>query len=125
MKIRMLPSATDGSDQQFLTTFLLNDVVALDAGSLGLAGTPREQARVTDVVLTHSHADHVCSLPTFAMNVIDCCGRPTTVWTHQAVVESLENDLFNGRLWPDFLIATPARRQIVEVRTIEPRRAFD
>jgi ribonuclease BN (tRNA processing enzyme) len=125
MRVRILPSATDGSDQQFLTTFLLNDRLALDAGCLGLHSTPAEQARITNVVLTHSHADHVCSLPTFAMNVIDYSGQATVVWSHEAVLESLRADVFNGRTWPDFLTLMPLGEPIVQLRRIEPRRPFE
>lgn len=124
MKVRILPSATDGSDQQFLTTFLLNDVVALDAGCVGFHADPAEQAKVANVVLTHSHADHVCSLPTFAMNLMDYCGRRTVVWSHEAVLESLREDLFNGRVWPDFLTLIPEGEPIVRLEAIRPRQPF-
>ena len=124
MKVRILPSATDGSDQQFLTTFLLNDVVALDAGCLGFYGEPADQARVGNVVLTHSHADHVCSLPTFAMNLMDYCGRRTVVWAHEPVLESLREDLFNGRVWPDFLTLIPEGEPIVRLQPIVARQPF-
>ncbi len=125
MKVRILPSATDGSDQQFLTTLVLNDVLAVDAGCLGFYATPAEQARIANVVLTHSHADHVCSLPTFAMNVADFCGRPTIVWAHEAVLEALRTDMFNGRTWPDFLTLKTAGEPIVQVRPVRPRRPFE
>lgn len=124
MKVRILPSATDGSDQQFLTTFLLNDVVAVDAGCLGLYETPEVQSKIACVVLTHSHADHVCSLPAFAMNVMDFCGRRTAVWAHEAVLESLREDVFNGRTWPDFLTLVPEGEPIVKLHQIQPRCPF-
>ncbi len=125
MRVRILPSATDGSDQQFLTTFLLDDRVALDAGALGLHGTPCEQAKIANVVLTHSHADHVCSLPTFAMNVMDACGRRTVVWSHEPVLDSLRSDMFNGRAWPDFLTLMPLGEPVVQLRTVQPRVPFE
>ena len=66
MRVRLLPSAP-GRDEgaQFLTTFLVDDAVAIDAGALGLFGHPREQAAVKHVFLTHSHADHIATLPIF------------------------------------------------------------
>jgi ribonuclease BN (tRNA processing enzyme) len=124
MRVRILPSATDSSDRQFLTTFLLNGTVAVDAGCLGLYGTPADQANISGVVLTHSHADHVCSLPTFAMNVMDSSGRSTVVWSHDSVLQSLREDIFNGRVWPDFLTLVPEGEPIVQLRPIRPREPF-
>lgn len=125
MRVRILPSATDGSDQQYATSFLLNDIVALDAGCVGLYATPAVQATISATVITHSHADHVCSLPTFAMNVIDFCGRASVVWAHDAVLESLREDVFNGRTWPDFLTLMPLGEPIVQLRSIQARRPFE
>ena len=125
MKVRIVPSATDGSDQQFLTSFILNGVLAVDAGCIGLYGTPREQAEIANVVLTHSHTDHVCSLPAFAMNLLDLCGRATVVWAHEPVLESLREDVFNGRTWPDFLTLMPLGEPIVQLRSIRPRVPFE
>lgn len=103
MRVRILASATDRSQQQFLTTFLINDVLAIDAGCLGLSGTPDDQARVSTVFLTHSHADHVCSLPMFLLNVSDSAPSPILVYGHPHALESLRTDMFNGRVWPNFL----------------------
>jgi ribonuclease BN (tRNA processing enzyme) len=125
MRVKIVPSATDGSDQQFLTSFILNGVLALDAGCIGLYGTPGEQAKIANVVLTHSHSDHVCSLPAFAMNLLDFCGRATVVWAHDPVLESLREDVFNGRTWPDFLTLMPLGEPIVQLRSIQPRVPFE
>ena len=44
---------------QFLSSCLLNDAVALDAGCLGFAHAPERQARVRHVLLSHTHLDHL------------------------------------------------------------------
>lgn len=103
MKIRYVPSALGCPELQFLTTFVINDTVAIDAGSLGLLEGPTEQASVGHVFLSHSHADHVCSLPIFVTNVIGLRSAPTVVHGHAEVLDSLRRDVFNGRVWPNFL----------------------
>jgi cAMP phosphodiesterase len=100
MKIQMLPSAAGGGLHQFLTTFLVNDRVAIDAGCLGFHGDPKDQVRVRHVFLTHSHADHVCSLPLFVNHVTDCGAPPVTLYGSAPTLESVRNDIFNGRTWP-------------------------
>jgi ribonuclease BN (tRNA processing enzyme) len=103
MRIRMLPSAVAGHGLEFLTTFIVNGTVAIDAGALGFWGDLEGQRGVGHVFLSHSHADHVCSLPMFVTNTHDGRARNILVHGHAAVLESLSRDVFNGRVWPDFL----------------------
>lgn len=63
MKLRLLPSEVTGSGLQFLSCYILNDTVAIDAGSIGFVGTPKQQVKVDHIFLTHSHLDHVGGLP--------------------------------------------------------------
>jgi ribonuclease BN (tRNA processing enzyme) len=100
MRVRMLPSAAGGGSYQFLTTFLVDDRIAIDAGCLGLHGDPRDQVRVRHVFLSHSHADHVCSLPLFVNHVADCGAPPVTIYGSARTLESVRGDIFNGRAWP-------------------------
>lgn len=104
MRVRLLSSAVDDhTERQYATTFLIDEVLAVDAGSLGYHGSPEDQARVRNVVITHSHADHLASLPIFIENSYvpgpDC----PTVWGNAQVLRCIREDLFNDRLWPDFL----------------------
>ena len=108
MRIRLLQSSVTGhAGRQNATTFLVGDTLAVDAGSLGYWGTVEEQARVRHVLVTHSHADHVASLPVFVENVYGAGDECVTVWGNAAVLESLREDVFNGRLWPDLEALSP------------------
>ena len=120
MKVRILPSSADQTDLQHLITLLVDGHLAIDAGCLGLWGSPADQAGVTGVVLTHSHADHVCSLPMFVMNVADHAGRGVTVHAPRETIEVLRHDVFNGRIWPDFTAVRIDDRPLLEFRRIEP-----
>lgn len=121
MRVRILPSSPDAGDLQHLITFVVEGRLAIDAGCLGFCGTAREQAAVTSVFLTHSHADHVCSLPMFAMNVFDATGQGATVHAPADVVDCLHEDVFNWRTWPDFTALLNEGRPMIELITIEPR----
>ena len=68
MKITLVPSSVSERGEyqhQYLTSYVINDTLAVDAGSLGLMATPAEQKRVQHVLITHTHIDHVGSLPIF------------------------------------------------------------
>jgi len=104
MNIEILPSSPDHPrEKQVLTSFLVNGVVAVDAGALGLFGEARDQGRVHDIFLTHSHADHIASLPIFVENA-HCAGATyVTIHGSEPTVASLREHVFNGRIWPDYL----------------------
>lgn len=103
MKVMLVPSAPGAATFQFLTTLLVNDVVAIDAGSLGQFGTPTEQGRVRDVFLTHAHMDHVATLPIYLENVSDNSAHCPTVYATEPVLEVVRRDILNDRLFPDFV----------------------
>lgn len=122
MKIRILPSSPDAGRIQHLISFVVDGRLAVDAGCVGLCGTPAAQTAITTVLLTHSHLDHVCSLPIFAMNVLDCASRGVTAYAPVAVIDTLRRDLFNWRLWPDFTALALNGRPLLTFEPIEPRR---
>ena len=76
------PGSSPDESKQYLTTFVVNDVLAIDAGCLGLYGEPDDQARIEHVFLTHSHADHVGTLPIFIENVFAGRDHPVAVHGH-------------------------------------------
>jgi len=121
VKIRILPSSPDAGHLQHLISFVVDDHLAVDAGSIGFCGTPAEQAAIAHVVLTHSHADHVCSLPIFAMNVCDATGRGITVHAPDEVIDSLRQDVFNWRVWPDFTALSQNGRPMVTLERLAAR----
>src|SRR5436309_817292 len=105
---------------QFLTSYLVNDAVAIDAGSLGFYRTPAEQALVKHLFLSHSHLDHVASLPAFLDNTAGAGADPVTVYGGAETLDSLRRDLFNDRLWPNFLELPPPRPPVLRLQLLEP-----
>jgi cAMP phosphodiesterase len=121
VKIRILPSSPDAGHLQPLISFVIDGHLAVDAGCIGLCGPPEAQARISTIVLTHSHLDHICSLPIFAMNVLDSAGRGIVVSAPAAVIDSLRQDVFNWRVWPDFTSLKVDGRPVVQLAPIELR----
>jgi ribonuclease BN (tRNA processing enzyme) len=122
MKVLLVPSAPGAAPLQYLTTLLVNGTVAFDAGSLGLFGTPAEQARVRHVFLTHTHIDHVASLPIFLENVSDDSSDCPVVHATEPVLESLCKDILNDRVFPDFVRLSRDGPPLVRLDPIEPGR---
>ncbi len=126
MRIRLLPSDSGSDDSlHFLTTFLIDDVLAVDAGSLGFAGLDIQQ-RVEEIFLTHSHMDHLATLPIHCENRL-VEGRPSglVVRGHAHVVDVLERNLFNDLLWPDFSRIHYAGEPLINWRVLENEEPVD
>jgi ribonuclease BN (tRNA processing enzyme) len=122
VKIVLVPSSVSaGVNRQryALTSYLVNDTVAIDAGSIGLYGSARAQGRIRHVLLTHSHMDHVASLPIFLENVYQMQSTPVTVHGSKDVMRCLRRDLFNGRLWPDFIALSPDATGFLRLETLQ------
>ena len=104
MKVRLLGScAADAVNRQYVSSYLINDSVAIDAGCLGVWGTPQEQEAIKHVFLTHSHTDHVASLPIFVENAWTPAGNCPVVYGSAETLENVQKHIFNNAIWPDFI----------------------
>ncbi|HEV8108366.1 MAG TPA: 3',5'-cyclic-nucleotide phosphodiesterase, partial [Burkholderiales bacterium] len=73
-------------------------------GDLTLA----ELSQIDHICVTHSHLDHVASIPFLVDTVGGMRSKPIVVHATRATIEILRNHLFNWAIWPDFTeIPTP------------------
>ncbi len=84
------------------TCFLLDDCLALDAGALTSTLSLDELTKVEDILLTHSHFDHVKDVPLLADVLVGRRDKPVTIWANTECIKTLRENLFNDLLWPDF-----------------------
>jgi len=127
VKITLVPSSTGGTSEpqyQFLTSYLINGNVAIDAGSVGLYGTPQQQVEIKHVFLSHTHIDHMASLPVLLENAYEYGSECVTIYASEDVISCLRTDVFNGRLWPDFIALSP-ESPFLKLHTLVPGRAVD
>jgi ribonuclease BN (tRNA processing enzyme) len=106
LKIQLLPSSFDAAGRatpaQRLTCFLIDDRVSVDAGSIGLALTEGQRQTVRDIIVTHTHMDHIASLPIFVDDLFAELTEPIRIHATREVVDLLERDVFNDNVYPRF-----------------------
>jgi cAMP phosphodiesterase len=106
VKIQLLPSTFDGDGKatldQRLTCYLIDESVTLDAGSIAIALTTEQRAKVQDIIVTHVHMDHIASLPIFIDDLYPTLEQPMRVHATPEVIERLERDVFNWNVYPRF-----------------------
>src|SRR6186997_1408628 len=99
MKIQMLPSTIDengkASDRQHLLRIIVDDRVAIDAGCLALSCSDLQRSQVRDIVLTHTHLDHIAGLPLYIDDLFASLKEPIRVHATAEMIEGLERDIFN------------------------------
>jgi cAMP phosphodiesterase len=106
------------------TCFLVDGVLALDAGALTASLDLDALARVDHIILTHSHFDHVKDLPLMSDLVVGLRPAPVTVWASHACIQTLRENLFNGSLWPDFTRIPSPEQPTFQLRSFTPGESF-
>jgi ribonuclease BN (tRNA processing enzyme) len=128
VKITLLPSAsTPGKSGSgfFMTSYIVDDVVAIDAGTLGLLGDLNSQLHVRDVFLSHSHMDHIASLPIFLDAVSGEPGKCVTCHGSKATLDTLRRHVFNDLLWADFDRLASKGPPLVRFSILRPGQVID
>lgn len=124
MKLQLLPSTFDdhrtASPRQHLTCLVIDDTVAIDAGSLAMAVTPLQQSQIRDIVLTHAHLDHIAGLPLFIDDLFSTLTEPIRVYAPREVIATLERDVFNWSVYPRFSELSNAHGSVLEYRIFDP-----
>jgi cAMP phosphodiesterase len=88
--------------EQRLTCFLIDDCVAIDAGSIAIALSDEQRFKVKDIIVTHPHLDHIASLPIFIDDLYPTLKEPMRVHATPEVIDLLERDVFNWNVYPRF-----------------------
>lgn len=124
MRVFLVPTSTSGDRRlQYVSSYILNESVAIDAGCLGFWKTPDDQARITDLFLTHTHIDHVASLPIFVENVYRKKAEGVTVYGSRAVLDALRTHIFNDVIWPDFIELSRTEAPFLRLRELHSGQA--
>lgn len=128
MQIQLLPSSFDASGSanaaQRLTCFLIDERVAVDAGSIGIALTEAQRRTVRDVIVTHPHMDHIASLPIFVDDLFAELEQPVRIHATSEVIELLRLDVFNDIVYPKFDQLSNQHGPVMEYVPFEVEKEF-
>jgi ribonuclease BN (tRNA processing enzyme) len=111
VNIRILGAHNIESQSSRCISFLIDDVLAIDAGSLTSGLTFPEQQRLKAVLLTHQHYDHVRDIPALGMNFY-LYEKTIEIYSIRPVYEALSAHLLNDVLYPDFMKKPPEKPAI-------------
>ena len=103
MRLRVLGcSGGIGGRHLRTTSFLIDGDVLIDAGTGVGDLTLAELSQIDHIFITHSHLDHVTSIPFLVDTVGGMRSRPLIIHATRPTIEIMRNHLFNWSIWPDF-----------------------
>ncbi len=126
--IRVLGCSGSIAARCHTTAFLLDDDILIDAGSGVGELRLDELARVDHVLISHSHLDHILSIPLLADSVMKLRAgssgnmadlRPIHVHALPQTIEAMRQHIFNGVIWPDFTRLPSASHPILVMHEIQ------
>ena len=120
MKIEVLGCYGNVTRRCRSTAFLINDHVLFDAGTVTDVLSAERLKRISHVLLSHIHMDHVKGLCSLAEEFSISENGRVTVVAMKPVIDALSRHVFNNCLWPDFTALPDEERGIVRLQIADP-----
>jgi len=118
MNIQVLGAHNCESQNSRLISLLIDDTLAIDAGSLTSSLSFSAQQKLKAILLTHRHYDHIRDVPAIAMNFA-LHGTIINIYSIQSVYDALSTHLLDGKLYPKFL-EQPQGNPTIKFTVVEP-----
>ncbi|MES2546200.1 MAG: 3',5'-cyclic-nucleotide phosphodiesterase [Pseudomonadota bacterium] len=109
MQIKILGCSGGIGGDMRTTSILVDDDVLIDAGT-GVGDLSLDALlKIDHIFVTHSHLDHIVSIPLLLDTVMGLRSEAVTVHATLEVINILKQHVFNWLIWPNFnLIPDPA-----------------
>ena len=124
MKVKILGCSGSEAISRKPPGFLVNDVLMLDAGTITTALNVDAQSRITDILISHSHLDHIKAIAFLADNIIGRITKPVNICSTAPVLDAIRTHLMNNIIWPDFTKIPSADAPVLAYRPIEVMKPF-
>lgn len=120
MKLRVLGcSGGIGGRHLRTTSMLLDNDVLIDSGT-GVADLSLTELSLIDhVFVTHSHLDHITTIPFIVDTVGGMRNQPLVIHALPATIEILKNHVFNWSIWPDFTKIPSAEKPFLRYEPLQ------
>jgi len=118
MRVRVLGCSGGIGGSLRTTSLLVDDDILVDAGT-GVGDLSLDAlAKIDHIFVSHSHLDHVTSIPFLVDTVCWMRKAPIVVYAIRETIEILREHLFNWKIWPDFTQIPDAKSPFMVWREI-------
>jgi 3',5'-cyclic-nucleotide phosphodiesterase len=120
MDLRVIGCHGGETPKHRTSAFVVDDVLAIDAGSLTSGMEVKAQLALKAVLVSHAHLDHIRDLATIADNRAQNRCPPLVIAGTKQTIDILRKHFFNGLLWPDFTKILSAREPTIKYVVLKP-----
>jgi len=121
MRVRVLGCSGGIGRGVATTSFLIDDDILIDAGTGVCSLTLAEMRKIRTIFITHSHLDHVASVPLLADTLFDSLiGQPLQVYAQRNTIKALRDHIFNWSIWPDFTVLPHKTNAVLRLNSMKP-----
>ena len=106
------------------TSYLIDGRLLIDAGSVASGIQIEEQSHIDNILISHSHLDHISDLAFLADNCFGMKGRPFEIYANRPVKEAIMSHLLNDIIWPDFTKLPNEKNPTLHFNDIKPEMAL-
>jgi ribonuclease BN (tRNA processing enzyme) len=120
MNIQFLGAHNRESPTTKCICLLIDNTISIDAGALTSSLSFSEQERLSAILITHQHFDHLRDIPGIALN-FSLRGANIKIYSTETVLDTIENHLLNGIVYPQFQ-KLPMQKPTVSLNQVKPYR---
>lgn len=120
MQLRVVGCHGGETPNHRTSAFVLDERLAIDAGSLTSGLDLKLQYQLEAVLVSHAHLDHIRDLATIADNRVQYGCKPLLVAGTAVTLAILKRHFFNGLLWPDFTAIPSKKEPTIQYKVLKP-----
>lgn len=126
MELKILGCSGGKSIGHNPTSFLLDNRILIDAGTVISKVDPNQLVNnIDNLILTHSHADHIADLPFLAQLAFEEKRASFTVHASSECTETVFRSIFNFEVWPNLFELSEQNNSYLEWKQYENLKLFN
>ncbi len=124
MQVKIIGGHGGVTKNYHATSYLIDDSLLIDAGSVASGLDIEDQLKIDNILISHSHLDHIKDLAFICDNCFGLKKSPFEVYSDKRVHESIKTHIFNETIWPDFSKLPTPENPTINFNNIENKKAF-
>jgi 3',5'-cyclic-nucleotide phosphodiesterase len=125
MELRVVGCHGGETPKHRTSAFVVDERLSLDAGSLTSGLDLKSQFRLSAVLVSHAHLDHIRDLATIADNRCQAECEPLIVAASDGTIRALKKHFFNNLIWPDFSEIPTKHNPTIQFVRLLPEKPVD